>query len=71
MDDIGDCAIYNKRLMIMSVVTKRDGSWQAEEILNARRLTLKRQFFLDGFDLLPAVAQREVIDLVASLKERH
>ena len=57
--------------MQMYVVTKRDGSWQAEEILNARRLTLERQLFLDDFDALPAEAQREVIDLVASLKQRH
>jgi hypothetical protein len=57
--------------MEMYVVTKRDRSWQVEEILNARRLTLERQFFLDDFDLLPAEAQREVIDYVASLKKRH
>jgi predicted DNA-binding ribbon-helix-helix protein len=52
-------------------VTKRDGSWQAEEILNARSLTLERQLFWDDFDSLPAGAQRQVTDLVASLKQRH
>ena len=57
--------------MQMYVVTKRDGSWQAEEILNARRLTLERQLFWDDFDSLPAGAQRQVTDLVASLKQRH
>jgi hypothetical protein len=57
--------------MQMYVVTKRDGSWQAEEILNARRLTLERQLFWDDFDSLPAEAQRQVTDLVASLKQRH
>jgi MFS transporter, NNP family, nitrate/nitrite transporter len=57
--------------MQMYVVTKRDGSWEAEEILNARRLTLERQLFWDDFDSLPAGAQRQVTDLVASLKQRH
>ncbi|MBW4511772.1 MAG: SgcJ/EcaC family oxidoreductase [Scytonematopsis contorta HA4267-MV1] len=50
------------------VVTKRDEGWQIEGLLNARRLTLERQFFLDDFDSLSAEAQRQVTDLVASLK---
>jgi hypothetical protein len=39
--------------------------------MNARRLTMERQLFLDDIDSLPAEAQREVGDLVASLKKRH
>jgi uncharacterized protein (TIGR02246 family) len=57
--------------MQLYVVTKRDGSWQAEGMLNARRLTMERQLFWDDIDSLPAEAQRQVTDLVASLKQRH
>jgi len=56
--------------MQMYVVTNHDGEWQAEAILNARRLTMDRQFFLDDFDSLPADAQSEVVDLIASLKQK-
>jgi uncharacterized protein (TIGR02246 family) len=57
--------------MQIFVVTKRDGDWRAEGLLNARRVTMDRQFFLDDVDSLPAEAQRQVTDLVASLKQRH
>jgi uncharacterized protein (TIGR02246 family) len=57
--------------MQLYLVTKHDGDWRAEAVLNARRLTMERQFFLDDVDALPAEAQRRVIDLVASLKQRH
>ena len=50
------------------VVTKRDEGWQIEGLLNTRKLTLERQFFLDDFDSLSAEAQRQVTDLVAGLK---
>jgi hypothetical protein len=33
-------------------------------------LTMERQLFLDDIDSLPADAQRQVSDLVASLKRR-
>src|SRR6266850_6393060 len=56
--------------MEMYVVKKRDGSWQTEEILNARRLTLERQLFWDDFDALTTEAQREVTDVVAYLKDQ-
>jgi hypothetical protein len=39
--------------------------------MNARRLTMERQLFLDELDSLPAEAQRRVSDLAASLKKRH
>jgi uncharacterized protein (TIGR02246 family) len=57
--------------MQLYVVTNRDGEWRAEAVLNARRVTLERQFFLDDVDALPAAAQRQVTDLVASPKQRH
>src|SRR5919202_2061358 len=52
------------------VVTKRDKGWQIEGLLNTRKLTLERQFFLDDIDSLSAEAQRQVTDLVAGLKQR-
>ena len=57
--------------MELTVVTKRDGKWCGEALMNARRLTMERQLFLDDLDLLPEDAQRQVSDLVASLKKRH
>jgi len=48
--------------------TKCDEGWQIEGLLNTRKLTLERQFFLDDFDSLSAEAQRQVTDLVAGLK---
>lgn len=57
--------------MQLFVVRKRDGDWRVEGLLNARRLTLERQYFLDDFDALPAEAQRQVTDLLASLKQRQ
>jgi AMP-binding enzyme len=55
--------------MELTVVTKRDGEWRGEGL--ARRLTMERQLFLDDIDSLPAESQREVGDLVASLKKHH
>jgi uncharacterized protein (TIGR02246 family) len=57
--------------MQLFLVTNRDGDWRAGPVLNGRRLTMERQFFRDDVDALPAEAQRQVIDLVASLKKRH
>ena len=57
--------------MQLTVVAKRDGEWRAEALMNARRVTMEDQDFVDSIDLLPSQAQREVRDLVASLKKRH
>lgn len=57
--------------MQLFVVAKHNGNWRVEAVLNARQLTLERQFFLDDFDALTAEAQRQVTDLIASLKQRH
>jgi uncharacterized protein (TIGR02246 family) len=53
------------------VATKRDEGWQIEGLLNTRKLTLERQFFLDDFDSLSAEAQHQVTDIVADLKQSH
>jgi hypothetical protein len=50
---------------------EHDEGWQIEGLLNTRKLTLERQFFLDDFDSLSAEAQRQVTDLVAGLKQHH
>jgi hypothetical protein len=57
--------------MQLTMVTKRTGEWRAEALMNARRLTIDRQLFLDDLDSLAAEAQRQVTDLVAMLKQRH
>ena len=57
--------------MELTAVTKRNGKWYGEALMNARRLTMERQLLLDDLDSLPEEAQREVSDLVASLKKRH
>ena len=57
--------------MQFTVVSKGDGEWRAEALMNARRITMEDQEFLDGIDLLPVYAQQEVHNLAASLKERH
>jgi uncharacterized protein (TIGR02246 family) len=57
--------------MQLTVVTKRDADWRGEGLMNARRLTMERQLFLDDVDSLPPEAQRQVSDLVESLKKRH
>jgi hypothetical protein len=51
------------------VVGKHSGEWRGDGLMNARRLTMDRQLFLDDLDSLPAEAQRRVSDLVASLKK--
>ena len=55
--------------MQLTVVIKRDGEWRSEGLMNARRVTMERQLFLDDMDALPAEAHRQVTDLVASLKK--
>jgi uncharacterized protein (TIGR02246 family) len=57
--------------MQLTVVAKRDGEWRSEGLMNARKMTVERQLFLDDIDSLPAEAQRQVTDLVASLKKHH
>ncbi|RUR76488.1 SgcJ/EcaC family oxidoreductase [Chlorogloeopsis fritschii PCC 9212] len=61
----------SRNSMQLFVVMKRDGDWRVEGLLNARMLTIERQFFLDDFDSLPAEAQSQVTNLVASLKQLH
>ena len=57
--------------MQLTVVAKRGGEWRGEGLMNARRLTMERQLFLDDIDSLPAEAQRQVTDQVSFLKKHH
>jgi hypothetical protein len=57
--------------MQLTVVRKRDGKLRAEALMDVRRSTMERQLFLDHLDSLPAEAQRQLSDLIASLKKRH
>jgi uncharacterized protein (TIGR02246 family) len=57
--------------MQLTVVAKHDGEWRGEGLMNARKLTMERQLFLDDFDSLPPRAQRQVSELVATLKKRQ
>jgi uncharacterized protein (TIGR02246 family) len=56
--------------MQLTVLTKRDGEWRAEALMNARKMTTEDQEFLDGLDLLSPCAQQAVHDLATSLKGR-
>jgi hypothetical protein len=55
--------------MQLFVLMKRDQDWQIEGLLNTRKLTLERQFFLDEFDSLGEEAQRQVTDLFIDIKQ--
>jgi hypothetical protein len=55
--------------MQLTVITKRHGEWRSEGLMNARRLTVERPGKAADVDSLPAEAQRQVTDLVASLKQ--
>jgi hypothetical protein len=57
--------------MQLFVMMKRDEDWRIEGLLNARKLTLEWQFFLDEFDSLSAEAQRQVTDFVTGIKQRY
>ena len=57
--------------MQLTMVTKREGEWRSEGLMNARRLMMERQLVLDDIDALPAETQRQMTDLVAALKKHH
>jgi uncharacterized protein (TIGR02246 family) len=51
--------------MQLTVVRRHEGKWRGEALMNARVLTLARQYFLDDLDKLPQGAQQDVAALVA------
>ena len=54
--------------MQLFVVTKYDGEWRFEAMLNARRITLDQQHFLDQFVTLSAGEQRELKQRVSLMR---
>ena len=54
--------------MQVFVVTKRDGEWRFETMLNARRITMDQQLFQDQFVTLSSGDQREVKKRVSSMR---
>ena len=48
-------ATPSRDFMQLIVVTKRDGEWRSEALMNARRLTMERQLLLDDIDALEKV----------------
>jgi len=54
--------------MQLFVVTKHDGEWLCDAMLNARRITLEQQIFQDEFETLSAGDQREVTHRVVSMR---
>jgi uncharacterized protein (TIGR02246 family) len=54
--------------MQLFVVTKYDGEWRFEAMLNARRISMDQQHFLDQFVTLSAGEQREVKQRVSLMR---
>jgi uncharacterized protein (TIGR02246 family) len=57
--------------MQLFVVTRTAAGWQAEAMLNARTLTLERQYFLDAIDTLAPEQHGQVNSLVTELSGSH
>src|SRR5690606_34516242 len=53
--------------MQLFVARKLGTEWRVEAVMNARRLSLDRQLFLDALDALPPAGRKQVEDLVAAL----
>jgi hypothetical protein len=56
--------------MQLTIVSKRDGEWRADALMNALRMTVERQMFLNNLESLSADAQQQLNDLFAHLKTR-
>jgi hypothetical protein len=54
--------------MQLFVVTKYDGEWRFETMLNARRISTDQQHFLDQFVTLSAGEQRDVKQRVSLMR---
>jgi len=54
--------------MQLFVVTKRDGQWRCDAMLNARRITMEQQLFQDQFATLSPHDQREVTHRLSAMR---
>jgi len=53
--------------MQLFVVTKRDGEWRCDAMLNARRISMEQQLLQDQFATLSDRDQRDVTHKIASI----
>jgi hypothetical protein len=49
-------------------MTRHDGTWQCDAMLNARRITMDQQLFADNFAMLSAGHQRAVTHRVETMR---
>ena len=61
-------ALPSRDSMQLTVVTKQDGEWRSEVLMNAGMLAMERQLFLDEVESLSADGRRRVRGFVESLK---
>jgi uncharacterized protein (TIGR02246 family) len=54
--------------MQLFVMTRHDGTWQCDAMLNARRITMDQQLFADNFATLSAGDQRAVTHRVETMR---
>jgi hypothetical protein len=54
--------------MQLFVMTRHDGTWQCDAMLNARRITMDQQLFADNFAMLSAGDQRAVTHRVETMR---
>ncbi len=54
--------------MQLFVITKREGEWRCDAMLNARRITMEQQMFQDQFAQLPVDDQREVTHRLSAMR---
>jgi uncharacterized protein (TIGR02246 family) len=54
--------------MQLFVMSRHDGMWQCEAMLNARRITIDQQLFADNFAMLSAGDQRAVTHRVEAMR---
>jgi uncharacterized protein (TIGR02246 family) len=54
--------------MQLFVMTRHNGGWQCDAMLNARLITMDQQLFADDFSSLSAGDQREVTHRVANMR---
>jgi len=60
----------SRESMQFIVVSKRDSEWLSEGLMNARRLTMEQQLYLDELDALPACPSGSRSGLSMRLEQR-
>jgi uncharacterized protein (TIGR02246 family) len=60
-------AASSRDSMQLFVVTKREGEWHCDAMLNARRISMEQQLFQDQFATLSDHEQREVTHKISAI----